>query len=179
MTTLSAGGRSPIDDAKVSRFHYKLAAYTSGGSFCDGYILGLIGPALLVYNNGQPLSPLWNGLIGASAIIGLFLGGLVFGRIADLVGRQKLYVGLLVAFVVCSLAQAVADQVTALFALRLVMGLAMGAEFSIGPTLMAEFTPRRFRGALLSTLSATWTLGYVAAFVVGTLLASTGSESWR
>jgi putative MFS transporter len=169
-----------LDDVPLNRFHLRVTAYSTGGMFCDGYILGIVGVALAVWSPQVGLSPLWNGLIGASALIGIFLGALVFGWLTDRLGRQTMYTVDLVAFIVASAAQFFVQQPWQLFVLRLVMGIAVGADYAIGAALLSEFLPRRSRGPLLACLNGIWTVGYVVAYVVGYLMRDTlGSDSWR
>jgi putative MFS transporter len=175
MTTRAA----PIDEAPLSGFHLRVAAYTTGGFFCDGYILGIIGIALSLLGPQFGLGPVWTGLIGASALAGIFVGGMVFGWVTDKVGRQTMYVADLVVFVVGSALQFFVEGPIALFVLRFVMGVAIGADYAIGPALLAELIPRRQRGSLLASLNAVWTVGFVAAYVVGYFLQDLGPEVWR
>jgi putative MFS transporter len=175
MTTRAA----PIDEAPLSGFHLRVAAYTTGGFFCDGYILGIIGIALSLLGPQFGLGPVWTGLIGASALAGIFVGGMVFGWVTDKVGRQTMYVADLVVFVAGSALQFFVEGPIALFVLRFVMGVAIGADYAIGPALLAELIPRRQRGSLLASLNAVWTVGFVAAYVVGYFLQDLGPEVWR
>lgn len=169
-----------LDDAAMNRFHVRVAAYTTGGYFCDGYILGSIGLVIPMISGPMGLGPLWQGLIGASALVGITLGALIFGPITDRVGRQKILVFDLMVFVVASLAQAFVQEPVLLLVLRLILGLAMGADYAIGPALLAEFVPARRRGSLLSSLNMVWTIGFVASYGVGLWIqAAGGDDAWR
>ncbi|GAS89177.1 arabinose efflux permease family protein [Mycolicibacterium brisbanense] len=169
-----------LDDVPLSRFHLRVTAFTAGGLFCDGYILGIVGIALAIYGQHVGLPDMWLGLIGSGALIGLFLGSLIFGPIIDRLGRQTMYVIDLTIFVVCSLLHLVADEPWQLFAIRLALGIAMGIDYAIGATLLSEFLPRKHRGTLLATLNTTWTVGFVVAFVIGYVLRDVlGEDSWR
>ncbi len=94
-----------LEDVPLNSFHWKIAFYSAGGPFCDGYILGIIAPALAVLTPQLNLSPVMLSLIGASTLVGIFFGGLVFGYVTDLVGRQIMYVLDLLTFVVASVLQ--------------------------------------------------------------------------
>jgi MFS transporter, putative metabolite transport protein len=168
-----------LDDVPLSSFHLRVTAYTTGGMFCDGYILGMVGIALAVWAPQVDLSSLQEGLIGASALVGIFLGALVFGRITDRVGRQTMYLADLALFIVGSVLQLFVGEPWQLAVLRLVMGVAIGADYAIGAALLSEFLPRRQRGPLLASLNAVWTVGFVVAFVVGYLMRGLGDDSWR
>lgn len=168
-----------IDDVPLSRFHLRVTAFTTGGMFCDGYILGIIGIALAVYGPQVGLSALWAGIIGAAALVGLFLGSLLFGPVIDRVGRQTMYVVDLCVFVVGSLLHLVAEEPWEMASVRFLLGLAMGVDYAIGATLLSEFLPRKHRGPLLASLNAVWTVGFVAAFVFGYLVRGMSDDSWR
>ncbi|WFR66120.1 YwiC-like family protein [Curtobacterium flaccumfaciens] len=64
--------------------------------------------------------------------------------------------------------------------LRLLIGFGVGADYALGPTLVAEFVPARFRGGLLATLTVAWTVGYTAAYFIGTWVSTLGTgDGWR
>jgi len=164
----------------MNAFHLRVCCYTTGGYFCDGYILGSIGLVLPLIAGPMGLGSVWLGLLGASALVGIFLGALIFGPLTDRIGRQKILVFDLVVFVLASLAQLFADGPVLLLVLRLVLGLAMGADYAIGPALLCEFVPKRRRGNLLASLSAVWTIGFVASYAAGFAIQQlAGPEAWR
>ncbi|TLS47751.1 MFS transporter [Streptomyces montanus] len=175
--TVSAGNR--LDDAPLSRFHKKLALYSSGGPFLDGYVLSIIGVAMVQITPQLKLSDSAQGLIGASALIGIFLGAFVGGWLTDRFGRQLLYTIDLIAIIVCSVAQFWATDPVWLFVLRLLIGMAVGADYPIATSLLAEFTPRRYRGPLLGGLVVMWFVGAAVAYIVGELLLAVGDDGWR
>jgi len=78
-----------LDDIPLNRFHVKIAGLTFGAHFTEGYALGTVGYALASMNRQMPLDSFWMGAIGCSALIGIFLGSLVFGRLSDRLGRQR------------------------------------------------------------------------------------------
>lgn len=168
-----------LDDAPLNRFHKKLALYSAGGPFLDGYVLSIIGVAMVQITDQQNLSASWQGLIGASALIGIFLGAFAGGYLTDKFGRQILYTIDLIALIVCSVAQFWAADPVWLFVLRLLIGMAVGADYPIATSLLAEFTPRRYRGPMLGGLTVMWFVGAAAAYVVGEVLLRTGDDGWR
>jgi putative MFS transporter len=170
---------SLLDEAKLSKFHIRTAIAGAGGQFCDGFVLGIIAPALPLFATTREVSPLMSGLLGASALIGLFLGASFFGWLTDKIGRRKLFIADMVAIVLLSVAQIGVESAAALFAIRLLLGIAVGADYAVGPTVVAEFSPRKYRAALLASGPAVWTAGYVASFVVGSAMANASPESWR
>ncbi|WP_245980071.1 MFS transporter [Streptomyces diacarni] len=168
-----------LDDAPLNRFHIKITALTFGANFSDGYHLGIIGIALTLITPQMGLGAAWQGLLGASALIGIFAGSIVLGWAADRYGRQRIYLLDFLLITVASVAQFFVTGPTELFVLRLLIGFGIGADYALGPTLVAEFCPRRYRGGLLASLTAMWTVGYIAAYFLGNYLVGFGGDSWR
>lgn len=168
----------PLDDAPLSAFHKKLALYASGGPFLDGYVLSIIGVALVQISPHFGMSSAEEGLVGASALIGIFLGAFLGGWLTDKFGRQTLFTIDLGAIIVCSVAQAFVGDVIWLILLRLLIGMAVGADYPIATSLLAEFSPRKWRGPLLGGFVAMWFVGAVAAYLVGEVLLQF-EDGWR
>ncbi|PTX64788.1 sugar transport protein [Melghirimyces profundicolus] len=169
-----------MDDVPLNKFHKRVAVFTSGGFFCDGYILGLTGIALALLVPDLNVNPFWEGMIASSALIGLFIGGLIFGWVTDRIGRQVAFVIDLAAFIVVSILQFFVTDAIQLFILRLIMGIAIGADYAIAPALLSEFSPRRVRGMFLAWLNASWTIGFVVAVFVSFLMQHYGgADAWR
>lgn len=168
-----------IDDLPIGRFHIKIAGLTFGAHFTDGYILGLIGIAFTLINPQMALTPLWQGLIGSSALLGLFMGSLFFGWISDHLGRQKIFLISFVLITIASVMQFYVETALQLFLCRVLIGIGLGGDFSVGHAMLAEFSPRKHRGVLLGSFSVIWTFGYVAATFVGTAMLPLGDDAWR
>jgi putative MFS transporter len=168
-----------IDDLPIGRFHLKIAALTFGAHLTDGYILGLISSALAVLSPQLGLGPAWQGLIGSSALIGLFAGSLVFGWLSDRIGRQKIFVLSFALITLASGMQFFVQDAWQLFLVRVLIGVGLGGDYSVGHAMLAEFAPRRNRGALLGSFSVIWTFGYVAATFAGLAVLPLGDDAWR
>ncbi|QQE79110.1 MFS transporter [Alicyclobacillus sp. SO9] len=168
-----------IEDAPLTPFHQRLTVYSSGGPFLDGYTLSIIGVALTQLGPQLNLGPVWSGLIGASALVGLFIGGF-FGYLTDLVGRQVMYTIDLMVFIVGSVLQMFITNAPELFTLRLILGIAVGADYPIATSLLAEFAPKKYRGGMLGMQILAWYVGATAAYIVGGILAYYGGmNAWR
>lgn len=161
------------------RFLIRLTIVVAGGMFIDGYVLGIIGTVIGAITVDLEMSVYGEGLIGAAALIGIFVGGPLGGWLADKFGRKPMFTIDLAMFVACSVLQFFVDSSWELFAVRLLMGVAIGAEYAISWPLMAEFAPARLRGKCLSFAEVAWYVGFVAAFVVGYVLTTTFDADWR
>lgn len=168
-----------IDDAPLTRFHKKLTFFASGGPFIDGYALSIIGIALITMTPALDLSTSEIGLIGAASLVGIFFGGAVFGWLTDKIGRHKMYIADLLALAVFSVLNAMATEVWQVVLCRFLLGMAIGADYPIATSLLAEFLPRKVRGRLLGATFVVWAVGAAAAYAVGFLLRDAGPDAWR
>ncbi|MDI3404753.1 MFS transporter [Streptomyces cavernicola] len=175
----AGSGRDLLEDSKLSSFHRRLTVYSAGGPFLDGLILGVIGVALTQLGPQWNLGGAWEGLLAAAALLGLLVGGTVFGYVTDRFGRHIMYTIDLAAIVVFSVAQAFVTGPEQLLVLRFLIGVAVGADYPIATSLLAEFSPRKHRGAMLGLLTVMWSLGSAAAYFIGDVLTQLGPDGWR
>jgi MFS transporter, putative metabolite transport protein len=171
--------RVTLDDIPVNAFHIKIAGLTFGAHFTEGYALGTIGYALASLNKQMPLDTFWTGMVGSSALIGIFLGSLIFGRLSDRMGRQRIFLLSFLIITAAAFAQFYVSSPLMLCVLRILIGIGMGGDFAVGHTFLAEFSPRKHRGTLLGSFSVIWTIGYVAASVLGIYYADATPDAWR
>ena len=99
-----------IDDSPLTSFHKKLALYSSGGPFIDGYALTIVGVALITLEPALSLTSTEIGLIGAASLVGVFVGGMFFGYLTDRIGRQFMYIADLIALALFSILSAFAGE---------------------------------------------------------------------
>ncbi|WP_439894434.1 MFS transporter (plasmid) [Ralstonia sp. 25C] len=172
-------GRIGLDDVPLNRFHIKMAGLTFGAHLTEGFTLGTVGYALAGLNKQMPLDAFWMGMLGSSALLGIFFGSLVFGWLSDRVGQQKIFLTSFVIISVAAFAQFFVTSPLELLMLRLLIGFGMGGDFAVGHAILAEFSPRKHRGTLLGSFSVIWTIGYVAANVLGMMYAESSPDAWR
>jgi len=171
---------SLIDDARFRPFHKKMFALTAGGQFLDGYLLSIVGVVVLGMSQDLGMSASQEGLIGASALVGLFVGGLIFGRVTDRIGRQLLFTLHFVVIAAASVASMFVNDPTLLVALRFLIGIALGADYAIGSALLSEWLPTAQRGRVMGMLIMAWFVGATTAYVVGySLIHLVDSGAWR
>lgn len=172
--------QSIIDSQPYGRFHRKLFLVSSGGPFLDGYILSVIGVAIAGATHDLGLTPLLEGAVGAAALVGVLFGGFVFGWITDRVGRQVMYTIDLIALVIASALSLFITEAWQLILLRFIAGVAVGADYPIATSLLAEWLPANRRGRTMGALVAAWFVGASASYAVGYLVAVAGGDGmWR
>ena len=175
---------SSLDKAKTKGIHYRITALSAAGVFLDGYDISIIGVALTILISLKAFSyvntPLGKGLMAASTLIGMFFGAIILGYITDLHGRKFMYMWDMVIFIVMTaLIAFVSFNFASLFIFRLILGIAIGADYAISTTIISEFSPIRSRGKLLAVNVSAWWVGAAVAFTVGYLMLPLGTEAWR
>jgi MFS family permease len=117
------------------------------------------------------------GLLNSLTLVASAIGGLLFGFLADRVGRARALTISILVYSVASGACGVSDTVVQLALARFVLGLGMGGEWTAGAALIAETWPAEHRGKALGLMQSTWAIGeMVAAAVAGLVLPRFG---WR
>jgi MFS family permease len=104
-------------------------------------------------------------------------GGLLFGLIADRIGRTRALMASILVYSVASGACGLSQTILELAVCRLVLGLGMGGEWATGAALIAETWPAEHRGKALGLMQSTWAIGeMIAAATVALVLPRFG---WR
>jgi len=168
-----------LEDLPLRPFHVGVAFSGTGGQFSDGFVLGIIGIAVSMAAGPLHLDALWMGLLGAASLAGLFFGSMLAGPVADKYGRRTIFAFDMLLFAVVSAAQYFVTTPTQLLVLRLLLGLILGADYVVSKSLVTEYSPRRYRGRLLSVLAAAWAAGYVGAYLAGFAMRDIGPDAWR
>src|SRR3954470_17130646 len=143
-------------DAFKKRFMWRLIFVLIGGMLLDGYILGVIGPVTPALAADLGLSSTQIGLIASMALLGILIGSPLGGWASDKWGRKPLFMIDISLFVVASLAQFFTGTVVLLIIIRFLMGIAIGAEYSVGWPMMSEFSPTHIRGRLMASVNLAW-----------------------
>jgi putative MFS transporter len=150
-----------------------------GGMFLDGYILGIIGPITGKMTEDLQIDVVWQGLIASAALIGILIGSPLGGWAADKWGRKPIFMFDIALFAIASGMQFFIDSPPWLLVVRLLMGIAIGAEYAVGWPLMAEFSATHLRGRLMGAMEIAWYGGFMIAFLIGHLLGEYTDLSWH
>jgi len=123
------------------------------------------------------ISKATSGFLYTLTLLASGIGGVLFGFIADRVGRKRALMLSILTYSICSFASGLAQSVLSLAAFRFILGLGMGGEWNTGATLVAETWPTELRAKAISIVQSSWAIGYaLAALVSGIML---HYASWR
>ena len=161
-------------------FLRRMTAATGGGMFIDGFVFATFAAALAGRaHDALHVSSFWEMMISSSVLVGTFFGGLFLGYVTDRIGRRPMFTIDLSVFLACAVLLFFVGAAWQVFALGLVMGLAVGADYSIGSPLLGEFAQAKTRGNFLGLLEISWNVGYVIAYLIGYLVNTYEPGAWR
>jgi MFS transporter, putative metabolite transport protein len=161
------------------RFVNRVTITCAWGEGVDGFDLGILSVVLTVIATELNATPVELGLIGASSLIGLFFGAPLIGILSDRFGRKNLFTIDLILFVILGGLQAVVQEPWQLFVVRVLLGVTIGAEYSLGAAMLAEFVPSHGRGTRMGSMLCCWYVGYLMAVAGGFALRDLAGWNWR
>ena len=147
------------------------------GWMLDAFDVMLYSIVLATLMRAFSMSRTTAGLLNALTLIASALGGLVFGVLADRLGRRRMLSASILVYSVFTFACGLSTSIMMLAACRFLLGLGMGGEWNTGAALVAETWPSALRGRALGIVQSSWAVGYaISAVVAGAILAH---GSWR
>ncbi|MGB2948922.1 MAG: MFS transporter [Rhodococcus sp. (in: high G+C Gram-positive bacteria)] len=143
----------------------------------DVALNGFLTPLLGTY---WDLSQTERGLVATGNLIGMAVGAVVWGTIADRFGRKRAFATTLLIFALFSVLGAFSPNFEIFVLLRFCAGFGLGGCIPVDYALVSEFSPRRIRGKVLSAMDGWWPIGATLCGVVATLLVPIdGDIRWR
>jgi MFS family permease len=165
-TTGPEAGFRRLDAQRFSAFHMRALITTGMGCSADGYDLtsiGIVLPLVLTSFGHHQSDAFDAAMLAGAALLGAALGALIFGQLAQR-GRKRFYGLDVLIMAIAALAQAVAPNLAWLSVIRFVLGLGIGADYVLSPTIMAEHANQAARGRMLG-------LGFSLFYWAGAVLA--------
>ncbi|MEO3991493.1 MFS transporter [Pseudocitrobacter cyperus] len=167
-----------INDHPFSKYQWMILALCFVTVAMDGFDTAIIGfiASDLVQEWGVQKSDL--GPVMSAALVGLAVGALTAGPMADRIGRKKVLVLSILVFGGFSLATAFATNLTQLTLLRFLTGLGLGAAMPNAATLMSEYAPERRRALLVNLMFVGFPIGSsMGGFISAWLIPHYGWQS--
>ncbi|KAG1875500.1 major facilitator superfamily domain-containing protein [Suillus subalutaceus] len=170
-----------IDNAPFSWFHVKVCLVASVGFFTDAYDIFAINIASVmlgfVYGNTKNQLSSNQGLgVKVATPVGNLVGQLLFGWLADKLGRKRMYGVELMIMIIATFGQALAGEAPAVNILgviivwRFIMGVGIGGDYPLSAIISSEFAATRSRGRLMTAVFAAQGWGQFAAALVGVIV---------
>jgi putative MFS transporter len=166
-----------LETAQLSTFHYGVLAISSLAYALTGMGVMLISILLTPIGNEWNLSSIALGLLASAGYVGMFLGAISFGFVADYVGRKKTLVATIIISSVFTALCAVAWDVTSMIVLRFLAGIGLGGALPQPGVYISEYAPAKYRGRFLGITESSWVYGVLLGLLSGWFLV--GPFGWR
>lgn len=174
-----------LEESRFNRFHWALFFLGFCSFALDGYCLLIYGAAVPLLLDAFKIDPAQAGIIGSYALIGMGIGALIFGSVADRIGRKKTIMACITIFSIGMVLSGTASDPVAFSIFRTITGFGVGGCMPSMITLATEYAPLRSRstmvsmmlsgiqvGGILAALAGLWLFtpfGWRSVFIVGVL----------
>lgn len=168
MSNIATHDFTEMDNAGISRLHWKIMFISGMGFFTDAYDLFIIGVAMALVKPIWHFGKLEESLVTSTALLASALGALLFGRVADMLGRKRIYGVEVLVLAAGAIGCAFAPNILWLIALRFILGIGIGGDYPVSATIMSEYAGKQSRGMLVTLV---FTM-QAAGLILGPLFAS-------
>ena len=155
----------------------KLLGVAGVGWLFDAMDVGILSFVIAALAVDWGLTPSQSGWIGSINSIGMAVGALVFGVLADKVGRKQIFMWTLVLFSIASGLSAFTTTLAAFMTLRFLVGMGLGGELPVASTLVSESVEAKERGRVVVLLESFWAAGWLIAALISYFVIP--SWGWR
>ncbi|CEA03102.1 Putative niacin/nicotinamide transporter NaiP [Metalysinibacillus saudimassiliensis] len=155
----------------------KLLGIAGVGWMFDAMDVGILSFVIAALAADWALTPTEMGWIGSVNSIGMAVGAVVFGVLADKVGRKHIFMATLILFSVASGLSAFTSTLAIFLLLRFFVGMGLGGELPVASTLVAESVDAKERGKMVVLLESFWAAGWLVAALISFFIIPT--YGWR
>jgi MFS family permease len=171
-----------LDEAATCAEHWKILITAGMGFFTDAYDLFIIGVAAEIITVQWHIDGYQKSLLSSLALLTSAVGAVVFGRVADKLGRRKIYGYEVLVLAIGAIASACAPGIWWLVAFRGVLGFGIGGDYPVSATIMSECASRHDRGRMVALVFSMQGAGLVLGPLVAIALLKSGIRpdlAWR
>jgi PHS family inorganic phosphate transporter-like MFS transporter len=171
-----------LDSAPTSREHWKILFISGMGFFTDAYDLFVIGVVATLVTSEWHIASYQKSLLSSLALLTSAGGALVFGRVADRLGRKKIYGFEVLILAAGAIASAFSPSIWWLIGFRAILGFGIGGDYPVSATIMSEYANKSNRGRMVSLVFAMQGAGLIVGPALAIALLATGMSHdmvWR
>jgi MFS transporter, PHS family, inorganic phosphate transporter len=176
------GAFDQLDSAKINKFQLKIMFVSGMGFFTDAYDLFVIGIVVVLLKTEWHLSTGQTSWLNSATLLASAVGAIVFGRIADMLGRKRIYGYEVLILAAGAIASAFAPNYTFLLVARIVLGVGIGGDYPVSATIMSEYSGKQTRGRMVGLVFAMQGAGLIVGPLVASILLGSGLSdnlTWR
>jgi PHS family inorganic phosphate transporter-like MFS transporter len=176
------GAFSALDKSGISRFQLKIMFVSGMGFFTDAYDLFVIGIVVVLLKTEWSLTTTQVSLLNSVTLAASAVGAIVFGRIADILGRKRIYGYEVLILAIGALASAFSPNFVFLLVCRIILGIGIGGDYPVSATIMSEYSGKQTRGRMVGLVFAMQGAGLLFGPLLASLLLGSGLANdtvWR
>ena len=180
--TVSRELLAKMDEAATTGEHWKILFTSSLGFFTDAYDLFIIGVVSTMVTKEWHIASYQKELLSSLALLTSAVGAVLFGYVADKLGRRKIYGYEVLVLAGGAIATAFAPGIWWLIGLRALLGFGIGGDYPVSATIMSEYAAKRHRGRMVGLVFSAQGAGLVIGPLIAMGLLSTGISQdyiWR
>jgi MFS family permease len=162
-----------LDDARPSSMHWKIMFISGMGFFTDAYDLFIIGVVMTMLQSLWHIGKVEQGLVESTALLAAAIGALLFGRVADMLGRKRIYGVEVLVLAAGAIGCAFAPNIWWLIGLRFILGVGIGGDYPVSAIIMSEYAGKASRGMMVSMVFAMQAAGLILGPLFAAALLST------
>jgi MFS transporter, AAHS family, benzoate transport protein len=159
-----------LDNAKFNVFHKNILLWCAFILVFDGYDLVIYGSVLPILMKNWALTPIQAGSLASYALFGMMFGAFIFGTIANRIGQKKAIIVCIVLFSGFTFLCGFAQNPTIFAFYRFMAGLGIGGVMPNVISLMAEYSPKKIRSTLVTTMFSGYAVGGIMSALLGIFL---------
>jgi PHS family inorganic phosphate transporter-like MFS transporter len=164
----TASNFTEMDNAGVSGHHWRIMLISGIGFFTDAYDLFIIGVVMSLVKPIWHVAKIEESLVDSTALLAAAFGALLFGRVADMLGRKRIYGVEVLVLAAGAIGCAFSPNIWWLIGLRFILGIGIGGDYPVSATIMSEYAGKASRGMLVTLVFAM----QAAGLILGPLFAS-------
>jgi MFS transporter, PHS family, inorganic phosphate transporter len=171
-----------LDNARPSRFQLKIMFVSGMGFFTDAYDLFVIGIVVVLITTEWHLNTNQVSWLNSATLLASAVGAVIFGRIADILGRKRIYGYEVLILAAGALASAFAPNYVFLLVCRIILGIGIGGDYPVSATIMSEYSGKQSRGRMVGLVFAMQGLGLLVGPLIASILLGSGLSNdytWR
>ena len=168
------------DDEKGSILYVALVCVVAAlGGLLFGYDTGVINGAIGPLKAHFSLDANAEGWATGCALVGCAIGAALAGVLSDWLGRKKVLIVSAVLFLVSAIGTAIPKEIATFIIFRIIGGIGVGAASISSPMYIAEISPARIRGRMVSVNQFAIVSGFMVVYFVNYFIALQGDTAWN
>ncbi len=159
-----------VSNLPLGKFHWRLLVLIGSGIAFEALDTALIAFVLAKMIGSWNLNPVQMGYIGSAALVGMCLGAICSGTLADRIGRKAMFAATLGVYSVGTALCAFSWNLESLLFFRFVVGFGVGGQPPVANAMMSEYAPAKHRGKMLVLQNCSWAVGWLVASLISYLV---------